>query len=180
MFTQFELNNFLTDTVAAGYSLSAVQIFRAAVCLLHKDPEHVRHSTNLKALLKHSKHTAPPKQLLEPTVDITHRLCFLAEIPSDKSARLVDLNKKTAFLLVMAAFLRPSDLERINLQHCTVTSHGDLVIKWLLQRNCVLDVALSNPSLYVRMTISRKCDPCALSSPLSPIRRPSSVLATSF
>ncbi|CAO3686573.1 unnamed protein product [Umbelopsis vinacea] len=103
MFTQFELNNFLTDTVAAGYSLSAVQIFRAAVCLLHKDPEHVRHSTNLKALLKHSKHTAPPKQLLEPTVDITPRLCFLAEIPSDKSARLVDLNKKTAFLLVMAA-----------------------------------------------------------------------------
>jgi hypothetical protein len=71
MFTHFELNNFLTDTLAAGYSLSAMQIFRAAVCLLHKDPEHVRNSTNLKALLKHSKRAAPPKQLLKPTVDIT-------------------------------------------------------------------------------------------------------------
>lgn len=29
----------------------------------------------------------------------------------------------------MAAFLRPSDLERISLQHCSVTSHGDLLIK---------------------------------------------------
>lgn len=129
MFTHSELTNFLTDALAAGYSLSTVQIFRAAVCLLHKDPEHVRYSTNLKALLKHSKRAAPPKQLLKPTVDITPTLRFLAQIPSDNSASLADLNKKTAFLLAMAAFLRPSDLERISLQHCTVTSHGDLVIK---------------------------------------------------
>jgi hypothetical protein len=129
MFTHSELTNFLTDALAAGYSLSTVQIFRAAVCLLHKYPEHVRHSTNLKALLKHSKRTAPAKQLLKPTVDITPTLRFLAQMPSDNSAPLADLNKKTAFLLAMAAFLRPSDLERISLQHCSVTSHGDLLIK---------------------------------------------------
>jgi hypothetical protein len=29
----------------------------------------------------------------------------------------------------MAAFLRPSDLERISLHNCVVTSHGELVIK---------------------------------------------------
>jgi hypothetical protein len=106
-----------------------VQIFRAAVCLLYKGPEHVRHSTNLKALLKHSKRAAAPKQLLKPTVDITPTLRFLTQIPSDNSALVGDPNKKTAFPLAMAAFLQPSDLECISLQHCSVTSHGDLVVK---------------------------------------------------
>jgi hypothetical protein len=128
-FTASELTNFLSDALLAGYSFSTVQIFRAAVCLLHKDPEQIRHSTDLKALLKHSKRIAKPKQLLKPRIDVSPTLRFLAQIPSDTSAPLADLNKKTAFLLAMAAFLRPSDLERISLHHCSVTSQGDLIIK---------------------------------------------------
>ncbi|KAG2171882.1 hypothetical protein INT44_006111 [Umbelopsis vinacea] len=93
------------------------------------EPEQVRHSTDLKALLKHSKRIAAPKQLLKPRVDISPTLRFLARILSDTSAPLADLNKKAAFLLAMAAFLRPSDLERISLHHCTMTSQGDLTIK---------------------------------------------------
>ncbi|KAI9277316.1 hypothetical protein BC943DRAFT_373959 [Umbelopsis sp. AD052] len=118
-FTVSELTTFLSDALLAGYSFSTVQIFRPAV----------RRSTDLKALLKHSKRIAALKQLLKPRVDISPTLRFLARIPSDTSAPLADLNKKAAFLLAMAAFLRPSDLECNSLHHCTMTSQGDIAIK---------------------------------------------------
>ncbi|KAG2171248.1 hypothetical protein INT43_004102 [Umbelopsis isabellina] len=85
-FTSSDLTNFLTDALAAGYSFSTVQSFRTAICLLHKDPEQVRNSSNVKALRKQSKRSAAPKQLIKPRVDVTPTLRFLAQTPSDTSA----------------------------------------------------------------------------------------------
>lgn len=62
-------------------------------------------------------------------MDVTPTLRFLAQIPSDTPAPLLELKKKTAFLLAMTAFLRPSNLERISLQNCMVTVQDDLIIK---------------------------------------------------
>jgi hypothetical protein len=83
----------------------------------------------LQAWIKHSKRSAPPQQVLKPHVDVSPTLRFLAQIPSDSSTPLVVLNKKTAFLLAMAAFLRPSDLERISMHHCLISARGDLIIE---------------------------------------------------
>ncbi|KAI9286774.1 hypothetical protein BC943DRAFT_351531 [Umbelopsis sp. AD052] len=94
-FSQSDLTNFLLEALAAGYSLSTIQIYLTAICLLHTDPDQVRSSTTLKALLKRTRRSAPSKEMLKPTVDIAPTLRFLAQIPSDHSAPLNDLNKKT-------------------------------------------------------------------------------------
>jgi hypothetical protein len=64
--------------------------------------------------------------MLIPTVHSLPTLIHLAQIKSSPSTPLSELNRKTAFLLTTAAFLRPSDPKRISLQYCQVDSGGDL------------------------------------------------------
>ncbi|KAG2173026.1 hypothetical protein INT44_006999 [Umbelopsis vinacea] len=80
----------------------------------------------MKALFKYSRKSAPPRPMSKPVVDITPSLRFVAQIRSSTETSLADLNQKTDFLLAMAAFLRPSDLERISLPNSKLINQGDL------------------------------------------------------
>lgn len=76
--------------------------------------------------MQHFKRTAPPKPITRPQVDIAPTLRYLNAIQSDSQTTLAALNEKTAFLLAFAAFLRPSDLARIQLQECSVDDEDRL------------------------------------------------------
>lgn len=127
-FSTTDLTNFLGEALQNGYSISTIQVFKTAVCLFHLDQDKIKNSPDLRTLFRHSRKTAPPRSLSKPAIDISPSLRFIAQIPSSPTTALSDLNKKTAFLLAMAAFLRPSDLERISLQDCQVNRQGDLTI----------------------------------------------------
>ncbi|KAI9311875.1 hypothetical protein BX666DRAFT_1867143, partial [Dichotomocladium elegans] len=73
----------------------------------------------------------PPRPWSRPVVDVTPTLRFLASIASLPTTTISLLNQKTAFLLAMAAFLRPSDLHRIQLQHCSVSTDNLLTLSIL-------------------------------------------------
>ncbi|GAB5587993.1 hypothetical protein Unana1_02893 [Umbelopsis nana] len=90
--------------------------------------DKIKNSPDLRTLVRHSRKTAPPRSLSKPAIDISPSLRFIAQIPSSSTAAFSDLNKKTAFLLAMAAFLRPSDPGRISLQDCQVNRQRDLEI----------------------------------------------------
>ncbi|KAI9004816.1 hypothetical protein CLU79DRAFT_841263 [Phycomyces nitens] len=66
-----------------------------------------------------------------PLIDLSPTFVFLAAIPSDPLMALFPLSRKTAFLLAMAAFLRPSDLHRVILSKCCIDGQRrlHLVIK---------------------------------------------------
>ncbi|KAG0925351.1 hypothetical protein G6F57_017198 [Rhizopus arrhizus] len=82
---------------------------------LHEHPSSLRSSDIVNSLIASLKSRAPPQPIHRPTVDLS---------PSLKAVRLIDINdlstplphlqQKLAFLLGMAAFLRPSDLHRID------------------------------------------------------------------
>jgi hypothetical protein len=63
---------------------------------------------------------APPISIHRPTIDLTPALVRARSIPSRSSTSLKLLQQKLAFLLAMAAFLRPSDLARIPYSSCNV------------------------------------------------------------
>ncbi|KAG2173501.1 hypothetical protein INT44_007092 [Umbelopsis vinacea] len=113
----------------SGSTPQHYQNYRMAVCLLHTDPDLVRSSTTRKALLKRTCLSAPPKEMLKSAVDIAPTLRFLAQIPSGHSASFNKLNQKNTFLFAMAAFFRPSDLERISLPRCTSNVGGHIQLK---------------------------------------------------
>ncbi|CEP12049.1 hypothetical protein [Parasitella parasitica] len=56
---------------------------------------------------------APPVSIHKPTIDISPALLFARSIASRPTTSIKLLQQKLAFLLAVAAFLRPSDLARI-------------------------------------------------------------------
>ncbi|RCH83416.1 hypothetical protein CU097_004140, partial [Rhizopus azygosporus] len=77
-------------------------------------------------LLDTFAHREPPKQIHRPTIDISSTLNHLRQIQSIMSTPLPFLQKKLAFLLAMAAFLRPSDLRRVDLQSADINDSFQL------------------------------------------------------
>ncbi|ORY94094.1 hypothetical protein BCR43DRAFT_443010, partial [Syncephalastrum racemosum] len=63
---------------------------------------------------------AQPRPMTQNHYDLTPILRHLARFDSSALTPLPRLNEKTAFLLAAAAFLRPSDLHRIQLTQCRV------------------------------------------------------------
>ncbi|KAG1059853.1 hypothetical protein G6F57_016396 [Rhizopus arrhizus] len=115
-FTDVHLTNFLSEMFQTrGYNHSTICLFRSAVTHLHEHPSSLRSSDIVNSLIASLKSRAPPQPIHRPTVDLS---------PSLKAVRLIDINdlstplphlqQKLAFLLGVAAFLRPSDLHRID------------------------------------------------------------------
>ncbi|CEP18503.1 hypothetical protein [Parasitella parasitica] len=67
---------------------------------------------------------APPVPIHRPTIDISLALIFARSIASRSTTSIKLLQQKLAFLLAMAAFLRPSDLARIPYVSCSITDGG--------------------------------------------------------
>lgn len=108
-----DLINFLADAHKDGYSYATLNVFRSAVLRLHKHPNTIRTDQDVKELITSysDKHTTSP--LVRTKIDITPTLSHLQTIRSSTSTDFKQLREKTAYLLAMAAFLRPSDLNRI-------------------------------------------------------------------
>ena len=125
-FTTTQLVNFLVAAHRSGYSINTIQVFKSAIMQLHLDRDTIDCDTDVRTLMKSFKKSGPLLSLTRPQVNIAATLSHLAKIPSNGRTALKALNQKTAFLLAMAAFLRPSDLLRIVLSKCTLDETGRL------------------------------------------------------
>lgn len=121
-------DEFLVDGHRSGYSINSIQVFKSAILQLHLDRDSLDGDTDVRTLVKNFKKNGPPLSLTKPPVDLTLTLSFLAKIPSNARTSLTALNQKTAFLLAMAAFLRPSDLFCIVLSQCVIDSQARLTL----------------------------------------------------
>ncbi|KAI8640827.1 hypothetical protein BD408DRAFT_469182 [Parasitella parasitica] len=72
---------------------------------------------------------APPVSIHRPTIDASPALAYASSIASRSTTRVKLLQQKLAFLLAMAAFLRPSDLARIPFASCSVSDNGCLLLQ---------------------------------------------------
>ncbi|KAI9490454.1 hypothetical protein BDB00DRAFT_768881, partial [Zychaea mexicana] len=117
-----ELINFLTTLHEEGFQLSTIKLSRSAVLVFHVTAIQFRGHPGICKLFRHWAGQAPPRPLELPVFDITPTLRYLATIDSSQVTKLSVLNSKTAFLLVMAAFLRLSDLHRIQLSQSRMLS----------------------------------------------------------
>ncbi|GAB5594025.1 hypothetical protein Unana1_08925 [Umbelopsis nana] len=127
-FTAPQLVNFLVDAYRSGYSINSIQVFKSANLQLHLDRDSLDGDNDVRTLIKNFKKNGPPLSLTKPPVDLTLTLSFLAKIASNGRTSLKALNQKTAFLLAIAAFLRPSDLFRIVLSKCVTDAQARLTL----------------------------------------------------
>ncbi|KAI9006254.1 hypothetical protein CLU79DRAFT_880701 [Phycomyces nitens] len=93
-FTSQDLINFLTSAAVSHYSVNMLQLFRSAILRLHIDPSSV-HTGDLAHLFSSLRRYTPLISLSQTFATLPH----LSE----------------NFLLALTAFLRPSDLARIDL-----------------------------------------------------------------
>ncbi|OAD73657.1 hypothetical protein PHYBLDRAFT_145132 [Phycomyces blakesleeanus NRRL 1555(-)] len=112
-FTATDMVNFFTSPEISVYNVNTFQTFRSAIRRLHRDPDSLSSDSRLVDLFKLLKRYVPPVAMSRPLIDLSSTFLFLASIPSHPSTSLFPLSRKTAFLLAMAAFLRPSDLHRV-------------------------------------------------------------------
>ncbi|KAI8638297.1 hypothetical protein BD408DRAFT_320981, partial [Parasitella parasitica] len=66
----------------------------------------------------------PPVAIRRDPVDLAPSLAYARSIPSNTRTSLKHLQQKLAFLLAMAAFLRPSDFARIPFASCMVDGNS--------------------------------------------------------
>ncbi|CEG84682.1 hypothetical protein RMATCC62417_18450 [Rhizopus microsporus] len=97
--------------------VSTVKLWCTAVLKLHTSSRSIVQA--LSCFLRALTNKTPPIHIHRPTVSITPTFNYIASIDLS-SCSLPQLQTKTAFLLGMAAFLRPSDLARIFLLSATV------------------------------------------------------------
>ncbi|KAI9312529.1 hypothetical protein BX666DRAFT_1833575, partial [Dichotomocladium elegans] len=132
--TQFnatDIINFLSLACDTGFQLNTIKLYRSAILVFHSDAESIRSSLDLLEIFRRWARAAPPRPWSRPVVDVTPTLRFLASIASLPTTTISLLNQKTAFLLAMAAFLWPSDLHCIQLQHCSVSTDNLLTLSIL-------------------------------------------------
>lgn len=121
-FTVEDLINFLSSAHQQGYSFNTIKLFRTGVLILHVDPQPIRHAPEVHQLLARFTKDAPLRPMTQSHFDLTPILHHLARFASSTLTPLTRLNEKVAFLLAAAAFLRPSDLHRIQLTRCQIDS----------------------------------------------------------
>ncbi|OAD75335.1 hypothetical protein PHYBLDRAFT_64261 [Phycomyces blakesleeanus NRRL 1555(-)] len=90
------------------YSFGTITSHRTAVLKLHDHPNSIRHHEDITNLFTRLAQLVPPIRKTKPKVDLTLTLQFLSHVASSTDTPLASLSKKTAFPLVMAAFLQPS------------------------------------------------------------------------
>ncbi|PHZ15769.1 uncharacterized protein RHIMIDRAFT_235107 [Rhizopus microsporus ATCC 52813] len=120
--------NFLSDMhYQFGYSSSTFPSFCSSILAFHQNKASLDNELHLvNNLLDTLARREPPKQIHRPTIDISPALNHIRQIQSTTSTPLPLLQKKTAFLLAMTAFLRPSDLHRIDLAFIALRDHPSL------------------------------------------------------
>ncbi|ORE05979.1 hypothetical protein BCV72DRAFT_305917 [Rhizopus microsporus var. microsporus] len=108
--------NFLSDMhYQFGYSSSTFPSFCSSILAFHQNKASLDNELHLvNNLLDTLARREPPKQIHRPTIDISPALNHIRQIQSTTSTPLPLLQKKTAFLLAMTAFLRPSDLHLVS------------------------------------------------------------------
>ncbi|KAI8070638.1 uncharacterized protein B0P05DRAFT_474188 [Gilbertella persicaria] len=109
-----------------GLQASTLKTLRAAVVHLHDDPKGIRESEVINDYIDSRMKQAPPVNIHRPTIDISPAMAFAQSIASRTTTPIKRLQQKLAFLLAMAAFLRPSDLARIPFGSCSITNNGCL------------------------------------------------------
>ncbi|EIE86006.1 hypothetical protein G6F46_013034 [Rhizopus delemar] len=121
-FTEVHLTDFLSEMFQVrGYNHSTICLFRSAVTHLHEHPTLLRSSTMVNSLIASLKSRAPPQSIHRPIIDLSPSLRAVRRIDiNDLSTPLSHLQQKLAFLLGMVAFLRPSDLHRIDFETANV------------------------------------------------------------
>ncbi|KAI8079703.1 uncharacterized protein B0P05DRAFT_469915 [Gilbertella persicaria] len=126
-FTPVELVNFLADMSSRhGLQASTLKTLQAVVVHLHDDPKGIRESEVINNYIDSRMKQAPPVNIHRPTIDISPAMAFAQSIASRTTTPIKRLQQKLAFLLAMAAFLRPSDLARIPFGSCSITNNGCL------------------------------------------------------
>ncbi|KAL0092167.1 hypothetical protein J3Q64DRAFT_1831612 [Phycomyces blakesleeanus] len=136
-FSVHDLINFLVYDHSLGYSLGTIKNHCTAALKLHRDPTSFYTHKDIHSLFARLATMAPPTRHHKTHVDLTPTLSFLASIPSLASSSLAALSQKTAFLLAMAAFLRPSDLHCLQLTSAYLwTNMGALVFDVHAPKEC--------------------------------------------
>lgn len=126
-FTPAQLVNFLADMKQRhGLQAATLKTLRAAVSHFHDNPASIRTSNDINLYIDSQMKQAPPMPIHRPTIDITPALIHARSIVSRATTSIKQLQQKLAFLLAMAAFLRPSDLARIPYSSCSILDTGCL------------------------------------------------------
>jgi hypothetical protein len=129
-FTNTDVINFLADMKQIhNLQTSTLKTMRSAVVHLHNDPDHIRGDPMINSYLDTLTRQDPPVSIHRPTVDMTPAINFAQSIPSSVSTSPQQLQQKLAFLLAMAAFMRPSDLARIPFASCRISDSGNLLLQ---------------------------------------------------
>ncbi|OAD79441.1 hypothetical protein PHYBLDRAFT_139470 [Phycomyces blakesleeanus NRRL 1555(-)] len=133
----YDLINFLVYNHLLGYSLGNIKNHHTAALKLHRDPTSLRTHKDIHSLFACLAIMAILTQQHKTHMDLTPTLSFLASIPSLASTSLAALAWKTVFLLAMTAFLRPSDLNCLQLTSAYLqTNTGALVFDLHAPKEC--------------------------------------------
>ncbi|OAD79393.1 hypothetical protein PHYBLDRAFT_58443 [Phycomyces blakesleeanus NRRL 1555(-)] len=120
--------------------LETIKNYHTAALKLHRDPTSLRTHKDIHSLFACLAKMAILTQQHKTHMDLTPTLSFLASIPSLASTSLAALAWKTVFLLAMAAFLRPSDLNCLQLTSAYLqTNTGALVFDLHAPKECRRD-----------------------------------------
>ncbi|KAI8636524.1 hypothetical protein BD408DRAFT_355474 [Parasitella parasitica] len=107
---------------------STLKTLRAAVTHLHDHPKNISESDFINCYIDSMTKQAEPIFIHRPTIDASPALAFARSIASRTTTSIKLLQQKLAFLLAMAAFLRPSDLARIPFASCSISGNGRLLL----------------------------------------------------
>ncbi|CEP06982.1 hypothetical protein, partial, partial [Parasitella parasitica] len=126
-FSGADVVNFLaTLKQAHNYQVPTLKLARAAITHLHDHPSTISTDTLVNSYLATLSRLAPPVAIHRPTIDLSPALEYARSIPSRPTTSAKKLQQKLAFLLAMAAFLRPSDLARIPYSSCSISDSSGL------------------------------------------------------
>ncbi|KAG2228482.1 hypothetical protein INT48_008098, partial [Thamnidium elegans] len=109
--------------------VSTLKTLRAAATHLHTDSSSISTNDLVNNYLDSIIKQAPPVSIHREPVDMTPSLAYARTILSCSTTSLKPLQQKLAFLLSMAAFLRPSDLARIPFSSCNIRPEGSLTFQ---------------------------------------------------
>lgn len=114
-----KVGDFLTWTFNQNASCRSIRACRTAIASIHHgfpDGTTVSGSPILNDIIKASFNERPPPQSLTPAWDMPRALRFLAEEPFEPPDRssMMDMSRKTAFLIAAASGRRVSDIEALS------------------------------------------------------------------
>ncbi|KAI8331300.1 hypothetical protein BD560DRAFT_415902 [Blakeslea trispora] len=89
--------------------VNTLALWRSAILRFHTRPDSISNHPTLVSFLQALKNKAPPIEIHRSSINLQPTLDAIKAI-NNTTRKLRDLQRKTAFLLGMAAFLRPCDI----------------------------------------------------------------------